>query len=168
VDPATLPGPFVRYEYARRAVCRALSCALLRNGDSAVSAALSAARAVAGAAKGHVWERERKAQEALLHDVVGNPFRPVAVDPAWLRWQGGAVIEMAHDASRDLKIVSVLADALEEAGCRDENWLGHLRGPARTAVTAGPWPCRWAATGRPCARRRKAEARARENPPPSC
>src|SRR5262245_27090423 len=34
-------------------------------------------------------------QAALLRDVFGNPFRPVAADRAWLRWGGGTVPKMA-------------------------------------------------------------------------
>ena len=30
---------------------------------------------------------------------------------------------------RDLGLMPVLADALEEAGCSDDELLGHLRGP---------------------------------------
>jgi hypothetical protein len=89
------------------------------------------------------WEAESEAELAaqadLLRDVVGNPFRPVAVDPAWLGWNGGIVPRLARavydnqppdtgflDKSRLL----ILADALEEAGCRERYLLGHCRGDA--------------------------------------
>ena len=67
-------------------------------------------------------------QAELLREVVGNPFRPVTVSPAWLtadvlRLAGGAYDECRFD---DLPI---LADALEEAGCDASGLLGHLRGP---------------------------------------
>jgi len=81
----------------------------------------------AGAA---VKRAEEAAQRELLRDVFGNPFRPVAVDPDWLAWQGGTVAKLAqgiYDASHFAGL-PVLADALEEAGCADEQVLGHLRG----------------------------------------
>jgi hypothetical protein len=33
---------------------------------------------------------------ALLRDIFGNPFRRVALDPAWLHWNGGTVRKMAE------------------------------------------------------------------------
>src|SRR4051812_48284366 len=32
----------------------------------------------------------------LLRDIHGNPFRPAALDPAWLGWNGGAVRNLAQ------------------------------------------------------------------------
>jgi hypothetical protein len=84
---------------------------------------------------------------ALLHDIFGNPFRPVTVDPAWLAWHGGAVKRLAEavyderqlpgghlDAAR----LAVLADMLEEAGCSDPDLLSHLRSPG--PHVRGCWP----------------------------
>ncbi len=74
----------------------------------------------------------RLRQAALLRELVGNPFRPpVAVDPAWLAWNGGTVGKLAAEVyeARDLARLPVLADALEDAGCADTEVLGHLRGP---------------------------------------
>jgi hypothetical protein len=70
-------------------------------------------------------------QAALLRDLLGNPFRPAAVNPAWLDWQDGAPVRMAqaiYDGGR-FGDLPVLADALEEAGCTDPDILGHCRGP---------------------------------------
>jgi hypothetical protein len=67
---------------------------------------------------------------ALLRDLVGNPFRPRAIDPAWLEWRGGTVRRIAqaiYDESR-FEELPVLADALEEAGCTDADLLAHCRG----------------------------------------
>jgi hypothetical protein len=77
-------------------------------------------------------------QAALLHDIFGNPFRPAAVDPAWLAWHGGAIPNLAQTVYEERELPSghldaarlaVLADMLEEAGCADAQLLGHLRGP---------------------------------------
>jgi hypothetical protein len=66
-----------------------------------------------------------------LRDVVGNPFRPVEVDPTWLAWNGGAVVTLAQSIYDGSKFANlpILADALEEAGCTDADILGHCRGP---------------------------------------
>jgi hypothetical protein len=84
----------------------------------------------------HRQVRERREQAGLLRDVFGNPFRPAAVDPAWLAWNSAAAVRLARAAydERDLPggnldntRLAVLADALEEAGCQDPAILGHLR-----------------------------------------
>jgi hypothetical protein len=65
---------------------------------------------------------------ALLRCVFGNPFRPARIDPFWLRWRGGLVASMAQRMyeARDFADLPVLADALEEAGCDNEEVLVHL------------------------------------------
>jgi hypothetical protein len=64
------------------------------------------------------------------------PARPVALDPAWLRWRDGTVARLAQatydgrrrpDGTLEPERLAVLADALEEAGCADQDILGHLR-----------------------------------------
>lgn len=62
----------------------------------------------------------------LARDVVGNPFRPVVADPAWLT---PAVVSLAASiySNRSLDALPVLADALEEAGCDSEPILAHCR-----------------------------------------
>jgi hypothetical protein len=78
--------------------------------------------------KRKVWLRERTHQRWLLLDIVGDPFRPVAVDPAWrteevIRFAKTAYVERAFDR------LPILADLLEEAGATDALLLRHLRGP---------------------------------------
>jgi hypothetical protein len=67
----------------------------------------------------------------VLRDILGNPFRPVVVDPAWVRWHEGLVRSMARRMydENDFGDMAVLADALEEAGCQDSHILAHCRGP---------------------------------------
>jgi hypothetical protein len=76
-------------------------------------------------------ELEGVALTPLLRDLFGNPFRPVSVDPAWLAWEGGTARRLAEGVYQDQAFdrLPVLADALEEAGCADEQILGHCRGP---------------------------------------
>jgi hypothetical protein len=72
---------------------------------------------------------ERAWQCQLIREIFGNPFRPVAVDPAWLAHGDGAVVTMARGihAGRSFGDLPVLADALLEAGCREESVLAHCR-----------------------------------------
>jgi hypothetical protein len=64
----------------------------------------------------------------LLRDIIGNPFRPVALDPAW---RTTAVLGLADAiyAHRAYDRLPILADALEEAGCTNADLLAHCRGP---------------------------------------
>jgi hypothetical protein len=92
----------------------------------------------AAVAEGQLRGREQVAQCELLRCVVGNPFRPISLDPAWLAWHGGAILKLAQaiyddrllpSGHLDAARLAVLADMLEEAGCCDEQLLTHLRGP---------------------------------------
>jgi hypothetical protein len=81
--------------------------------------------------------RGKPTQAARLRDLFGNPFRPATLDPAWLSWNNGTVGKMALVAydqralpsELDPARLAVLADALEESGCHDQELLTHLRGP---------------------------------------
>jgi hypothetical protein len=71
----------------------------------------------------------------LLRDVIGNPFRPIALDAALLTPAVLALAQAAYD-NRTLPAgtlepdrLAILADALEESGCTDADILNHLRGP---------------------------------------
>ena len=78
----------------------------------------------------HGRRQERERQADLVRDIFGNPFRPVAVDPAWLAWNGGTVPAIAHRvyAERAFHDLPILADALEDAGCTNADLLSHCRG----------------------------------------
>jgi hypothetical protein len=111
----------------------------------AVRATLGATRAMAvrDAAYAGVpgFDERRAVEEALaaelcdqcelLRHIVGNPFRPVAIDPKWLRWDGGVVGKMArviYDEGQ-FEDLPFLADALMDAGCDNEEILEHCRTP---------------------------------------
>jgi hypothetical protein len=78
------------------------------------------------AAKRETAEAETLA--VLLRCFFGNPFRPVAVDPAWLT---ETVVALAEGIYQEWAFdrLPVLADALEEAGCDSDNILTHCRQP---------------------------------------
>jgi hypothetical protein len=69
------------------------------------------------------------AQTALIRDVLGNPFRPVTLDPAWLSWNDGTIPKLAQAIyeERAFDRLPILADALEEVGCTDQDMLAHCR-----------------------------------------
>jgi hypothetical protein len=92
--------------------------------DVARNAAASAAQAINVSSP-----TERRAQCDLLRDAFGNPFQPVALNPAWLCWHDGCVVSMARAIyeERRFEEMPILADALEEAGCDDEEILWHCR-----------------------------------------
>src|SRR5262245_51901221 len=60
---------------------------------------------------------EVAAQVHTIRDVVGNPFRPVALDPELLKWSDGQVAKLALPVyeERAFDRLPILADALEEA-----------------------------------------------------
>jgi hypothetical protein len=77
-------------------------------------------------------------QSVLLRDLFGPlPFRPVAIDPSLLEWKDKTIVKLARaayqqrslpDGRLDNSRLAVLGDALEEADCRDQELLEHLRG----------------------------------------
>ena len=68
----------------------------------------------------------RREQADLLRDIVGNPFRPVNPDPVWLTPKAVRLAQTIYD-DRAFDRMSVLADALEEAGCTNPDILAHCR-----------------------------------------
>jgi hypothetical protein len=79
-------------------------------------------------------EAERVAVSTILRDIIGNPFRSLAVDPFWRTPATFALAQAAYDdrilpaGTLDPARLAVLADALEEAGAGGAI-LDHLRGP---------------------------------------
>jgi len=73
-------------------------------------------------------EANQRAAE-LIREVFGNPFRPPVIDPSWLLWNHGAVKHIAEHiaTSGNFSDMPILADALEDAGCCDEELLRHCR-----------------------------------------
>jgi hypothetical protein len=102
---------------------------------TAIEAAACAARAVARAADPENEDDPDPAEQAeqcrLLREVFGNPFRPVALDAAWLTWNDAVVPRVAQGIHerRSFEELPVLADALTEAGCGEESILAHCRQP---------------------------------------
>lgn len=74
-----------------------------------------------------VGKAARLVQEALFRDIVGNPFRPVVLDPTWLTWNDGVAASLAHLIYHERRFddLPILGDALEEAGCDIDPLLDH-------------------------------------------
>jgi hypothetical protein len=75
---------------------------------------------------------EPDAQRELFRDIFGNPFRSFFFDRSWGRWQGGLIFHLAQTIYEERRWdeLSILADALEDAGCTDETILSHCRTPS--------------------------------------
>src|SRR5262245_43074535 len=66
-------------------------------------------------------------REALfLRDIFGNPFRPVTFSPEWRTNTALALARQMYE-SRDFSVMPILADALQDAGCDNEDILSHCR-----------------------------------------
>lgn len=63
---------------------------------------------------------------ATLREVLGNPFRPVAVPPESVSPAAQAVARTVYDEGQFAEL-PVLADALEDDGCSCRELLEHLR-----------------------------------------
>jgi hypothetical protein len=87
------------------------------------------AESVAEEASDMAHAAERTVQAGLLREIVGNPFRPVTVEPSWLTWMFGTVPKLAEVIYNDRSYANlpILADALEDAGCDNADILDHCR-----------------------------------------
>ncbi len=67
-------------------------------------------------------------QAAILRDIFGNPFRTAPLDPVWLTSTVVALAEGIY-ADRAFDRMPILADALQDAGCDNDDILNHCRQP---------------------------------------
>ena len=78
------------------------------------------------AAEGNGAQNEPAVQAVLIRCIFGNPFRPVVFNPAWRTDTAVILAQQMYD-SRDFGAMPILADALQDAGCEDEQVLSHCR-----------------------------------------
>jgi hypothetical protein len=73
----------------------------------------------------------------VLRDIFGNPFRPVSLNP---EWRTSTVVALATGiyAERAFDRMPILADALQDAGCDNDDILSHCRDTSLTHVR-GCW-----------------------------
>jgi hypothetical protein len=89
--------------------------------------------------RGEADEKQRKELQArsdLLRDLFANPFHPLTVSCCVFSWHDNTIIRLAQTAYDERILPAgtlnnarllIVADALEEAGCDDEQILRHLR-----------------------------------------
>jgi hypothetical protein len=95
---------------------------------------LESARRIAGLSRGLQmrWDGIRPEpigpsdDASILREVFGNPFRSVTFDPAW---RTSTVLALAQGIYDDKVFdrLPILADALQDAGCDNDDILCHLR-----------------------------------------
>jgi len=85
--------------------------------------------------------REYRAEQLrhcnLFREIFGNPFRPVAFNSAWSIDTAVSLARQMYE-SRDFSAMPILADALQDAGCENDDVLSHCRDPQQTHVR-GCW-----------------------------
>jgi hypothetical protein len=64
---------------------------------------------------------------SALRDIAGNPFRSPAFN---LMWKTSTVLALSRQAyeAQDFAAMPILADALQDAGCANDDVLSHCRG----------------------------------------
>lgn len=73
------------------------------------------------------WGPRRDWLVALLRELFGNPW--AVADPAWQRFHGGLVQRLVEEIHLDgaWDLMPILGDALEDAGCTEQDALDHCR-----------------------------------------
>ena len=101
----------------------------------ATSAVELAARCEANLIDQHGLNAIKQKQGLLLREILGNPFRPITINPSWLTPTVLTLAQSAYDerilpsGELDPARLAVLSDALEEAGCNNADILAHCREP---------------------------------------
>lgn len=95
---------------------------------AAIRVATDAAIAVASTsdAEGKPEKKEQACQCVLIRCIFGNPFRPVKLQQKYLTPTVRQVAESIYQ-ERAFHSLPILADALEESGCTQQDLLKHLR-----------------------------------------
>jgi hypothetical protein len=85
-----------------------------------------------------VVETEELTQCDIARDVLGYPGAPVEFSPTWRTSTAIALVRAMYE-SRDFFAMPILADALQDAGCDNEDILSHCRSDA--PHVRGCWVC---------------------------
>ena len=114
------------------------ACSAACYSKAAIASATSTSRSTAYALSYDGREAVEHAEQChLLRDIFANPFRPQpSLPPAVLAWNDGTVRRIAERVYEDRRLpegtldtarLAILADALLDAGCDDEELLAHCR-----------------------------------------
>jgi hypothetical protein len=79
---------------------------------------------------------EWSAQAKIVKEIFGNPFREHVFNPAWIT-STVSVLSWQIYNSQDYSLMPILADALQDADCDDEEMLNHCR--LNTDHSRGCW-----------------------------
>jgi len=85
--------------------------------------------------RNEVRQAAERVQAVFLRCIFGNPFHPATITSTWLTPTVLSLAQAAYDNRRlpagtlDNTRLAILADALEEAGCDNEDILNHCRQP---------------------------------------
>jgi hypothetical protein len=85
-----------------------------------------------GAAAARAIPRDERFEVVLIDDPrQGNMLASLPADPAWLTWNNGTIRQLAQQVrgTGESDLLSILADALEEAGCTERDLLARCRQP---------------------------------------
>ena len=63
----------------------------------------------------------------VIRGVFGNPFRPASFSPQW-RTETALILAKLMYESRDFSLMPILADAIQDVGCEQEEILSHCQG----------------------------------------
>jgi hypothetical protein len=111
-----------------------------REAWATVRACRAAAAKDLNTARGNKPAAEKRVQADLVRCLFGNPFRPATFDPHWRTTTAVGLARAIYDEIAFDRL-PILADALEEAGCDDEQVLRHCREDAVHA--RGCWVVDW-------------------------
>lgn len=66
----------------------------------------------------------------IIKEIVYHPFLVPTLDKKCLLWNNGTVLKLSQNIyeTRDYSAMPILGDALEDAGCENQEILDHLRG----------------------------------------
>lgn len=71
-------------------------------------------------------QKEVETQIQLLHEIFGNPFRPIPFSADWRTDTAAAIAKQMYE-SRDFGSMPTLAAALQNGGCDSDDVLNHCR-----------------------------------------
>ncbi|MCI0703924.1 MAG: hypothetical protein L0241_22935 [Planctomycetia bacterium] len=120
--------------YTARYTAAACLCGVMKKPD-AVQAALGCVSATQMTKV--LWATEQVAQCNLVREIFGNPFRPVVFSSSW-RTDTALTLARQMYESREFSAMPILADALQDAGCDNEDILSHCR-DANQVHVRGCW-----------------------------
>ena len=117
---------------------RAAAWAAAPAADAAAEGVASASQSAEAGGRDTPWlagkdaaarNEHSRCQCAWLRDIMGNPFQPTRLEPAWLLWKDGSIPKLARSIYEERRFTDlpILADALAEAGCTDPIILDHCR-----------------------------------------